>query len=190
MRTKERIEKYGIRAYIKMLGAKKVKERGGETALISFYKKKYPKAKLGKVIKPSRQSISMKNYWYKIKQIAAGHKIPIKKARKIFKKERKEGEIRLVKKGRGYQLYLKGIYEYIEKVKPKERRKERRKIKHKKIKKIRKTVESYSKLHKTKTYNRCLNEAINDARLILGGSNWNLVKILKIKWIRFYGRER
>jgi hypothetical protein len=172
-----------------MLGAKKVKERGGETALISYYKKKYPKAKLGKVIKPSRQSISMKNYWYKIKQIAAGHKIPIKKARKIFKKERKEGEIRLVKKGKGYQMYLKGVYECKEKVKPKKRRVKRGVI-HKKTIVTRRTVESYSKLHKTKTYNKCLNEAINNARAILGGSNWNLVKILKLKWLRFYGRER
>jgi hypothetical protein len=178
MKAKERIEKYGIEAYIKMLGKETVKKRGGKAALIKFYKKKYPKAPIKVVTKTGKKiSKSMRKYWNIVKKIAEGHKISIEEARKIYKEQSKKGKIRLVKKGRGYQLYLKGEYEY----------KGEKKTEFQKKLQI---CESYSHFHKKKSYNKMLTECVHAAQGILGGYNWELVRIIKTKWIRFYGYKK
>jgi hypothetical protein len=38
-------------------------------------------------------------------------------------------------------------------------------------------------------YDEALGECIREAQAKLGGSGWQLIKILKETWIRYYGRE-
>jgi hypothetical protein len=45
-------------------------------------------------------------------------------------------------------------------------------------------------VHEEQDYDECLGECIREAQAVLGGSGWELVKVLKETWIRYYGREK
>jgi len=177
MKAKERILKYGIEAYIKMRGLKP------SSSLYSFYKEKYPTAPVAIPATHPETSARQKRYWQKVKKIAEGHGISVKQARKVFKGERKEGRIKLVKGGSGYQLYMRGIYED-------DKSGEIDVTTGKVIKKDRTEADGYSYVRATKDYDLALKECIRYAQATLGGSNWLLIKILHKEWYRFYGYER
>jgi len=215
MKAQERIVKYGVQAYIKMRGLRQT------PALVKFYTEKYPSAPVKLPATHQRISRHQKAYWSKIKQIAEGHEIGIKEARKIFKRERKEGRIKLVKQGRGYQLCVYGIYrKRIKEDEKDEYRKELREggittsfttatlnvydydVEEGKWFEVSKDEsgevyvwvyvkqKGHSYVHSQKEYEECFEEAIREAKGVLGGTNWELVEVIREEWYRFYGRER
>lgn len=180
-----RIKKYGVEAFIKMLGKKAIKARGGRARLLKYYTEKYPTAPI--TLEPKAPSISyhMKSYWRDIKMVAEGHGITDKQARKILKRERKDRDVRvhITKTVDGWQLYILGKFKNIE------------------TGEIAKT-EGFSCLYKNREgkHEEALNECIKSALNSLGGSkfedsyadiedsDWFLIEILKERWNRFYGR--
>lgn len=173
MRAKERIEKYGIEAFLKSLGKEAVKKRGGYRALLKFYTGKYVRAPL-KVEPPTKGRVSrqMKAYWKDVKLIMEGRKKGVTETRKVMKKEGKGKDVtlRVIKEGEGWQLTILGKFKD-EKTGSEE------------------NAEGFSYVHAKKNYDECLNECIRMAQGFLGGSNWKLVKVLKYHWNRYYGRE-
>lgn len=184
-KAKARIEKYGVKAFVDMLGEKAIEARGGRARLLKYYAAKYPEAPLR--IVPKRLDISqhMKSYWYDVKLVSEARGITDKQARKILKRE-KEGDrrvrVRVIKKGKKWQLVVKGEYRHI---KTNEIAQE----------------EGTSYTHDTRDeYDEAFDECIKSALNKLGGaifgdgyadiedSDWVLVKVLKETWIRYYGR--
>lgn len=192
MKAKERIERYGISAYLKMRGLKFTPSH------IKFYIEKYEKA-LIKVEPPSKGRISrrMLSYWKDVKLIMKGRKWGVTETRKVMKKEGagKDVTLRVIKKGEGWQLLLWGDYENPKVKKELIEYAWKHKINVDEYLKKEKSlwraenVESYSYVHSEKDYNECLNECIRMAQGFLGGSNWELIKVLKYHWNRYYGRE-
>lgn len=179
MKAKERIERYGIAAYIKMRGIKPSPQWK------YFYKAKYPEAPVELDITHPEISKRQKRYWQKVKALSKGRDMSIKEARTFFKGERKEGRIRLIKQGEGYQLYMNGLYENektgeidLESGKVKVGTRDRAE------------AEGWSKVRKQKMLEASFNECVRYAQATLGGSNWKIVKVLKKEWYRFIGREK
>ena len=180
-----RIKKYGVEAFIKMLGKKAIKARGGRARLLKYYTEKYPTAPI--TLEPKAPSISyhMKSYWRDIKMVAEGHGITDKQARKILKRERKDRDVRvhITKTVDGWQLYILG------------------KFKNTETGEIAK-AEGFSCLYKNRegkheeALNECIKSALNslegskfeDSYADIEDSDWVLVEILKERWNRFYGR--
>ena len=77
-----RIEKYGVEAYVKMLGKTAIKKRGGKAKLLKYYTEKYPEAPLTLEPKAPYISRSQKSYWQDVKSLAKARDISIKKVRK------------------------------------------------------------------------------------------------------------
>ena len=184
----ERIQKYGVEAFVKMLGEKAIKARGGRARLLKYYAEKYPSALLKITPKAPYISRSQLSYWKDVKKLSEAKGLSIKKTRTLLKrlKTAKNVQVRVIKSGEGWQLVMLGIYKNIE---TKEEAKE----------------EGHSNLHYGEDinifYEEALNECIREALNTLGGamfgdgyadiedSNWFLLKILKETWIRYYGRE-
>lgn len=184
-RAAERIQKYGVEAFVKMLGKTAIKKRGGRARLLKYYTEKYPTAPLR--IEPTAPYISrtQKSYWKDVKSLAKARDMSIKNTRALLKKLRtaKNVQVRVIRSGEGWQLEMLGLYEHQVKdneVLPKPYEKEQ--------------IEGFSYMHYTETHYECYNEAlgecINEAQAKLGGSGWILVKILKETWLRYYGREQ
>lgn len=189
MRAKERIERYGIEAFLKSLGKEVVKKRGGHKALLKFYTEKYigVPVKLEPTTK-GRVSRQMKSYWKDVKLIVTGRGKGIVETRKLMKREGagKDVTLRVIKAGEGWQLTMLGLY-------------------HNEKSDYMGTLETgfigtsfepdleaegFSYVHKEKEYDECLNECIRMAQGFLGGSNWKLVKVISYQWNRYYGREK
>jgi hypothetical protein len=179
-----RIQKYGVEAFVKMLGEKAIKARGGRARLLKYYTEKYPEAPL--TLEPKAPSISerMKSYWRDVKLIAEGHGITDKEARKILKREKEDRDVRvqITKTVKGWQLYILGEFKNTETAETA-------------------TAEGFSRLYDNRdNHEEALNECIKSALNSLGGamfgdgyadiedSDWFLVEILKERWNRFYGR--
>ena len=183
----ERIQKYGVEAFVKMLGKKAIKARGGRARLLKYYTEKYPTASLKITPKAPYISRHMEEYWKDVKAIKEGHEISITEARKLLKRE-KQGDRRarvkvmVTKKGKSWQLLVKGEY------------------KNDKTGEIA-TEEGASFLHKSReAYEAAFEECIKDALNKLGGaifgdgyadiedSDWTLIKVIKETWLRYYGK--
>jgi len=181
---KPRVFKYGMKAYAKMRGFT------GKRALkeVERLKKLYPTAPVSLEPKAPHRSRTMRSYWEDVKLIVKGHETSIKEARKILKRE-KEGDRRVrvkvmvIKKGKSWQLMVKGAY---------------------KNKETSETAieEGASYLKKSRDeYEEAFEECIKDALNRLGSaifgdgyadiedSDWELTKVLKKTWIRYYGKE-
>ena len=172
-----RIKKYGVEAFVKMLGEKAIKARGGRARLLKYYAEKYPKALLRLEPKAPYISRSQRSYWKDVKSLAEARDIPIKQTRKLLKglKTTKNVQVRVIKSGEGFQLVMLGLYENTDK----------ENIYYKK----REEAKGHSYVHEEQDYDECLGECIAQAQGVLGGSGWELIKILKETWIRYYGRE-
>ena len=183
----ERIQKYGVEAFVKMLGKKAIKARGGRARLLKYYTEKYPTAPLKITPKAPYISRHMEEYWKDVKAIKEGHEISITEARKLLKRE-KQGDRRarvkvmVTKKGKSWQLLVKGEY------------------KNDKTGEIA-TEEGASFLHASReAYEEAFEECIKDALNKLGGaifgdgyadiedSDWALIKVIKETWLRYYGK--
>jgi hypothetical protein len=180
-----RIKKYGVEAFVKMLGEKAIKARGGRARLLKYYTAKYPEAPL--TLEPKAKHISqhMKSYWRDVKAIAEGHDVNIFKARKILKRERSGRDVRvhITQTGKGWQLYILGKFKNAETLETA-------------------TAEGFSRSYPNREgkHEEALDECIKSALNSLGGSkfedgyadiednDWFLVEILKERWNRFYGR--
>ena len=202
----ERIKRYGVKAFVKMLGATARKKRGGTTRLTKYYTAKYPSAPLS--IKPTAPYISrsQRSYWHDVKSLAEARKIPIKSSRKILKrlKTAKNVQVRVIKHGEGFQLVMLGLYELKEEEEGESTQSELEYFKEigikrpdleeqlKRVSSIGNQQEAtgHSYVHKDQDYNGCLGECIAEAQAVLGGSGWQLIKVLKETWIRYYGREQ
>ena len=173
MRAKERIVKYGVKAFLKSLGKEAIKKRGGYRRLLKFYTGKYVQAPL-EVEPPTKGRISgqMRAYWKDVKRIVEGRKLGIVKARKLMKKEGvgKDVKLRVIKTGEGWQLTLKAAFRD-EKTGAEE------------------DAEGFSRLHKERNYDECFDECVRFCQAFLGGSNWNLIGVYSYKWNRYFGRE-
>lgn len=184
-KTSERIKEYGVKAYVKMLGktARKAAEKrhGGRKGLIKWYSKRYPEAPLTLEPKAPYISRSQRSYWKDVKSLAKERDMSIKDTRKLLKrlKTDKNVQVRVIKSGTGWQLIMLGLYENTDK--------ETIDFKH------REKALGHSYIHYEADFNECyteaLEECIREAQAKLGGSGWQLVKILKETWIRYYGRE-
>jgi hypothetical protein len=179
-----RIQKYGVEALVKSFGAKAIKARGGRARLLKYYTKKYPKAPLTLEPKAARTSRSMKSYWRDVKLVAKGHDITDKQARKILKRERKGKDVRIqiTKTGKGWQLYILGEFKNTETGEVA-------------------IAEGFSCSYPNRNspeeaLNDCIKSALNslagskfeDSYADIEDSDWFLVKLLKKRWNRFYGR--
>jgi len=177
----ERIKKYGVEAFVKMLGEKAIKARGGRARLLKYYTEKYPSAPLKITPKAPYISRSQKSYWRDVKRLSEARDMPIKKTRKLLKslKTAKNVQVRVIKSGEGWQLVMLGIYENTDKESL--------------YFKNREEQEGHSYVHHEEDYRECyivaLDECVKEAQASLGGSGWKLTKILKETWIRYYGRE-
>lgn len=179
----ERIQTYGVKAFVKMLGPTAIKKRGGYKRLIEYYTTKYPAAPFEIAPKAPYISQSQKSYWRDVKALSKERNIPIRQSRKILKKLKtaKNVQVRVIKKGGGWQLIMVGLYEHREKddltLTPPYEQKE---------------AVGHSYIHYDEDYNDCYdeasNECIRDAQAQLGGSGWILIEVLKETWIRYYGR--
>ena len=197
-KAKARIEKYGVKAFVKMLGEKAIKKRGGRKRLLKYYIEKYPGAPFELPAKRPDISKRQKKYWKNVNSLAEERKITIKESRKLLKdlKINRNVRIKLIRQGEGWQLYIKGLFE-------------RFKEDFKRLTPPYETAEAegYSYLHKNvedyqDCYDECYKEAIESALDTLGGatfgdgyvhaetSDWRLVKILKELWLKYYGREK
>ena len=174
MKAKERIARYGMEAYAKMRGftAKKVLEEEVERL-----KKIYPTYPVKDKELAPYISRSQKSYWKDVKSLVKARDIRIKQARKLLKglKTAKNVNVRVIKSGEGWQLIMLGLYENTDKenIHYKEREEEK----------------GHSYVHGEQDYDECLDECTREAQATLGGSGWELVKVLKETWIRYYGRE-
>ena len=175
MKAAERILKYGIKAYLKMRGLRKTASR------ILFYQRKYPTAKLELPSLAPHISRSQRSYWKDVKALSEERDIPIKETRKLLKglKTDRNVQVRVIKSGEGWQLIMLGLYENADKDDI--------------YFKQREESLGHSFVHRTETnyecYDDALEECIKEAQAKLGGSGWQLIKILKETWIRYYGRE-
>jgi len=184
-RASERIKKYGVEAFIKMLGEAAIKKRGGRSRLLKFYTAKYPEAPLRIEAKAPYISRTMRSYWKDVKLLAKARDITPGKSRGILKrlKTSKNVQVRVIKQGEGWQLIMVGLYEH------KEKDNELLKAPY-----DREEQKGYSYMCYEDNFNDCyddaLDECIRDAQAQLGGSGWILVKIIKETWVRYYGREK
>ena len=177
-KASERIKAYGVEAYIKMLGQKAIKKRGGKAKLLKYYTEKYPEASISIEPKAPYISRSQKSYWKDVKSLAGVRDISIKKTRKLLKglKIAKNVQVRVIKSGEGWQLIMLGLYENTDKENIHYWNREK--------------AEGHSYVHEEQNYNESLEECIREAQATLGGSGWQLIKVLKETWIRYYGREK
>ena len=179
-KASERIKKYGVEAFVKMLGKKAIKARGGRARLLKYYTAKYPSAPLR--IEPKAPYImrSMRSYWKDVKSISEARDINIKSSRKLLKglKTAKNVQVRVIKQGEGWQLVMLGLYE----------NKDKENIHYK----MKEEATGHSYVHYDEDFNDCYDEAsgecIREAQAKLGGSGWKLIEVLKETWIRYYGR--
>ena len=186
-KTSERIKKYGIEAYIKQLN-KTVKARRTGKEWIKYYQKKYPDASL--TITPTRPDISrtQRSYWQDVKILSEARDITPREGRSLLKKLKtaKNVQVRVIKEGSGWQFILNGKYEYWDK---EELASGRDKDKKHEIKE----QIGYSYTHYDTDYEDCYGEAFDeakkDAKFVLGGTGWILIKVLKETWIRFIGKK-
>jgi len=187
-KTAERIKKYGIEAYIKQLN-KTVKAHRTIKQWTEYYQQKYPEAPL--TLEPKRPDVSrtQKSYWQDVKSLAKARNIKPKEARGILKKLKtaKNVQVRVIKEGSGWQFILYGTYEHWDEEELKEGKKDKDKT-HEIIDQI-----GYSYVHYDEDYIDCYNEAFGEAereaKAVLGGTGWLLIKVLKETWIRFIGRK-
>lgn len=185
-----RIERYGVEAFVKMLGEKAIKARGGKPRLLKYYAEKYPGAPLRLEPKAPIISRSMRSYWKDVKALAKARDIGIKASRKILKglKADSKVQVRVIKEGHGWQFILFGKYEHWDKEEMENEERDSEK-KHEI-----KDQMGWSYVHYTDEYyeeeEEAFEEAKRDAQYTLGGSGWQLIKVLKETWIRFYGREQ
>jgi hypothetical protein len=176
-----RIKKYGVEAFVKMLGKKAIKARGGPARLLKYYTAKYPEAPLRIEPKAPYISQTQRSYWRDVKALSKERNISIKQTRTLLKRLRtdKNVQVRVIKSGEGWQLVMLGIYENTDKDDI--------------YFKQREEALGHSFVHRTETQYECyddaLEECIKEAQAKLGGSGWLLVKILKETWLRYYGRE-
>jgi hypothetical protein len=176
-----RIKKYGVEAFVKMLGEKAIKARGGRPRLLKYYTEKYPTAPLRLEPKAPYISRSQQSYWKDVKSLAEARNMTIKKTRKLLKrlKTAKNVQVRVIKSGEGWQLIMLGLYENTDKDDI--------------YFKQREEALGHSYIHYeedvSERYDEALGECIREAQAKLGGSGWQLIKILKETWIRYYGRE-
>lgn len=177
-KASERIQKYGVEAFVKMLGKKAIKARGGRARLLKYYTAKYPTAPL--ILEPKAPYISrsMKSYWRDVKSLSEARDISTKSSRKLLKslKTTKNTQVRVIKSGEGFQLIMLGLYENTDKDNIYFKQQEK--------------AEGHSYVHEEQDYTEALEECIREAQAKLGGSGWILIKILKETWIRYYGREQ
>ena len=176
-----RIQKYGVEAFVKMLGKKAIKARGGRARLLKYYAEKYPTAPLKITPKAPYISRAQKSYWKDVKSLSEAKGLSIKKTRTLLKrlKTARNVQVRVIKLGEGWQLVMLGIYENTDKESIYFKQREEQ--------------EGHSYVHYEEDFSECYTEAIDEcireAQAMLGGSGWKLVKILKETWIRYYGRE-
>ena len=191
MKLIERLLKYGAAAYAKMRGFR------GKKALkeIARLKKLIPTAPLEIEAKAPYISRSMRSYWKDVKSLVDARGIDIKSSRKLLKglKTSKNVQVRVIKKGEGWQLVMLGLYENLEKPYLYEEE-DRLGIPHppvetKYIGKTQQEMEGHSYVHEEQDYDEALGECIREAQAMLGGSGWQLIKVLKETWIRYFGRE-
>ena len=182
-KTSERIVKYGIKAYIKQLNPA-VKAHRTYKEWVKYYTTKYPKALLE--IVPSRPEISrtQKSYWRDVKALSKARGLRDKDSRGILKKLKTKSniQVRVIKEGGGWQLILLGLYERHEKegekLKPPYETKEQ---------------EGWSYLHNRREQTdveEMEEEAQAEAIIVLGGTGWVLVKVIKRTWIRYIGAKQ
>lgn len=176
-KASERIKTYGVEAFVKMLGKKAIKARGGPARLLKYYTEKYPEAPISLEPKAPYISRSQRSYWKDVKSLAKARDMSIKKTRKLLKKLKtaKNVQVRVIKSGEGWQLVMLGVYENTDK----------ENIYYKQ----REEAEGHSYVHEEQNYDEAVNECIREAQATLGGSGWQLIKILKETWIKYYGRE-
>ena len=185
-----RIEKYGVKAFVDMLGKKAIKKRGGRARLLKYYTEKYPTAPLRLEPKAPVITRSMRSYWKDVKALAKARNIGTKASRKILKglKTDSKVQVRVVKDGHGWQFILFGKFEHWDKEEMENEEKDPEK-KHEI-----KDETGWSYVHYCDEYyeeeEEAFDEAKRDAQYTLGGSGWQLIKVLKETWIRFYGREK
>ena len=177
-KASERIKKYGVEAFVKMLGQTAIKKRGGKAKLLKYYTEKYPTAPITLEPKAPYISRSQRSYWKDVKSLAGARDMKIKDTRKLLKslKTTKNVQVRVIKHGEGWQLVMKGLYENSDK----------ENITYK----VKKESTGHSFLHEEQDYDECLEECIRESQAKLGGSGWILIKVLKETWIRYYGREK
>lgn len=172
-----RIQKYGVEAFVKMLGETAIKKRGGKARLLKYYTEKYPEAALRIEAKASYISRSQKSYWKDVKSLSKARDMSVKTTRTLLKKLRtdKSVQVRVIKQGEGWQLVITGLFENTDKNSLYFKQQEE--------------ATGHSYVHENQDYEECLDECTREAQAMLGGSGWMLVKILKETWIRYYGRE-
>jgi hypothetical protein len=176
-----RIKKYGVEAFVKMLGKKAIEARGGRPRLLKYYTEKYPTAPITLEPKAPYISRSQRSYWKDVKCLAEARDMPIKETRKLLKrlKTDRNVQVRVIKSGEGWQLIMLGLYENADEDDIHFKQQEE--------------ALGHSFVHRTETnyecYDEALEECIKESQAKLGGSGWELVKILKETWIRYYGRE-
>ena len=172
-KSKPRVFRYGMEAYAKMRGFK------GKRALkeVERLKKLYPTAPFRLEPKAPFITRSMRSYWKDVKALAKARDIGTKASRKILKrlKTDKNVQVRVIKSGEGFQLVMFGLYENIDKENIYYRQREE--------------ATGHSYVHEEQDYDECLGECIAEAQSVLGGSGWELVKVIKETWIRYFGRE-
>jgi len=184
-KASERIKKYGVEAFVKMLGKVAIKKRGGKARLLKYYTAKYPVAPLRIEAKAPYISRTMRSYWKDVKLLAKARDITPGKSRGILKrlKTAKNVQVRVIKQGTGWQLIMVGLYEH------KEKDNEPLNEPYDREEQI-----GYSYMCYEDNFNDCyddaLDECIRDAQARLGGSGWFLVKVIKETWVRYYGREK
>lgn len=176
-KASERIMVYGVEAFVKMLGEKAIKARGGRARLLKYYTEKYPDAPLRLEPKAPYISRHMKSYWYDVKRLAEERDMSIIDTRKLLKslKTDKNVRVRVIRSGEGWQLIMLGLYENSEKDS----------INYN----VQEEAEGHSYVHEEQDYEEALDECVREAQAKLGGSGWQLIKILKETWIRYFGRE-
>jgi transcriptional regulator len=178
MKLEERVMRYGAEAYAKMRGIKgKISIKKEVERLKNLFPKIFIKdKKLAPYISRSQRS-----YWKDVKALAKARDMPIKKTRKLLKrlKTAKNVQVRIIKSGEGFQLIMLGLYENVDKEDISFKQREE--------------SEGHSYIHYEEdfheSYDEALAECIAESQAKLGGSGWELVKILKETWIRYYGRE-
>ena len=182
-KSKPRVFRYGMEAYAKMRGFK------GKRALkeVERLKKLYPEAPLRIAPKAPYISRTQKSYWKDVKSLAEARGMNIKDTRKLLKglKTGKNVQVRVIKRGEGWQFILFARYEHWDKKEMSEGKRDTKK-KHEI-----KEETGYSYVHQNNDYYEedFFDEAKRDAQAKLGGSGWQLIKVLKETWIRYYGRE-
>ena len=180
MKAEERLRRYGKKAYAKMRGLK------GKKAIKEIERlSKHKEVPLEIPSKAPYISRAQRSYWKDVKMLSKERKINIKESRRLLKKEKtaRNVQVRVIKRGKGWQLTMNAIYEHMEEdgkrlPKPFEREEQG----------------GNSYVHYEESFFECYEEAfqecVADAIVSLGGSGWVLIKILKETWTRYYGREQ